>query len=212
MKTIIDQPLRTVLDTLASSAPTPGGGSVAAISAALAAGLLTMVCDLTIGKKSYATFDAEARSLRQRAEAARNQLQDLAQADMDAFEPLAAAYRLPKQTDVERAVRDAALQSALHDATLVPLVIAEVAARLPAIAAPLAERGSKLAVSDVGIAMYLARAAVPAALLNVTINLEQLADTALIEDVRRRAALVTDDLDTTIDAVLAHVAARLRKS
>src|SRR3954462_15544418 len=90
---LLDQPVRRFLDELASAAPAPGGGSIAALSGAMAAGLLTMVCDLTIGKKQYAEFDDEVRVLRKRSEALRAELQNLAQADVDVFNHLAAAYK-----------------------------------------------------------------------------------------------------------------------
>src|SRR3954470_22917268 len=100
---LLDQPVRRFLDELASAAPAPGGGSVAALAGAMAAGLLTMVCDLTIGKPRYAEFEAEAQALRKRAEALRGELQDLAQADVDVFNNLSAAYKLPRVTQADAA-------------------------------------------------------------------------------------------------------------
>jgi methenyltetrahydrofolate cyclohydrolase len=118
---LLDTPLGTFLDQLASGTPTPGGGSVAALTGAMAAGLITMVCDLTIGKKSYAEFEGEAQSIRARAEAARAELQSLAQADIAVFNSLSAAYKLPKTTEADAATRKAAIQKVLRDATDVPL-------------------------------------------------------------------------------------------
>src|SRR4051812_9321341 len=93
---LLDKTVSQFLDELASSNPTPGGGSVAALTGAMSAGLVTMVCDLTIGKKQYAHFDDEARTLRERAESLRAELQELAQADVDVFNRLMAAYKLPR--------------------------------------------------------------------------------------------------------------------
>ncbi len=209
MSVLLDQPLRTVLDTLASSAPTPGGGSAAAITGAMAAGLLTMVCDLTIGRKAYAGFDTEARTIRARAEALRLRLQDLAHDDIAVFTALSAAYRLEKTTDAARSTRAAAIQYALQAATIVPLAIAEAAAAVLPLGLPLAESGSRLAVSDVGVAAHLARAAVPAALLSVAINLAQLDDADFIDNARQRMAALHAGLAETTDAILARVAARV---
>src|SRR3954452_473089 len=102
---LLDQRLGQFLDELASGAPTPGGGSVAALSGAMAAGLITMVCDLTIGKQQYAEFEAQAQSLRARAEALRAELQQLAQADVEVFNNLSAAYKLPRTTEADAASR-----------------------------------------------------------------------------------------------------------
>ena len=110
MTQILDQHVQQFLDELASSAPTPGGGSVAALTGAMAAGLLTMVCDLTVGKKTYAEFEDEAKTLRERAEAGRTALQRLAQEDIDVFGRLGAAYKLPRTTDADAASRRAAIQ------------------------------------------------------------------------------------------------------
>src|SRR3954466_13770475 len=96
---LLDQPVRHFLDELASAAPAPGGGSIAALSGAMAAGLLTMVGDLTIGEKQDAEVDEHMRTLRERSEMLRAELQILAQADVDVFNHLAAAYKLPRTTD-----------------------------------------------------------------------------------------------------------------
>ncbi len=173
---LLDQPVRRFLDELASAAPAPGGGSIAALSGAMAAGLLTMVCDLTIGKKQYAEFDDEVRSLRERSEALRAELQGLAQADVDVFNHLAAAYKLPRITDADAASRRAAIQQVTRGATEVPLRIARAVTALLPLCAPLARHGNRNAVSDVGVAVLLVQAAVPAALLNVEIKADRRVD------------------------------------
>src|SRR5438552_4458657 len=135
---LLDQPVRQFLDELASGAPAPGGGSVAALSGAMAAGLLTMVCDLTIGKQAYAAFEDQAHSIRARAEELRAQLQSLIQADVEVFTTLMAAYKLPKATDADAATRKAAIQQATRAATEVPLHTAQAAAALLPLCLPLA--------------------------------------------------------------------------
>src|SRR5690606_15001199 len=135
---ILDQPIKQFLGDLASKAPTPGGGSVAALSGAMAAGLLTMVCDLTIGKKQYADFEEEAQSLRARAEEQRAELEQLAQADIDVFNKLMAAYKLPRTTDADAATRRAAIQKVTRQATEVPLRVARATVALLPLCTPLA--------------------------------------------------------------------------
>jgi methenyltetrahydrofolate cyclohydrolase len=206
---LLDKPLRQFLGELASDAPTPGGGSVAALTGAMAAGLLTMVCDLTIGKKQYAEFEGEARSLRQRSEALRSELEALAQADVDVFGHLSAAYKLPRTTDADAASRRAAIQKVTRQATEVPLRIARAASALLPLCAPLARHGNRSAVSDVGVAVQLLQAAVPAALLNVEINLSVLEDTIFVRQTRAQAEDLTIGLDEEVDGVLALVRERI---
>jgi formiminotetrahydrofolate cyclodeaminase len=160
------------LTQLASASPTPGGGSVAALSGALAAGLIVMVCDLTIGRPRYAAFDAEAQHIRQQSEALRLTLMDLLDADVAAYTQVSAAYKLPK----DDSTRSEAIATAMVTATDIPLQIAEAAAALLPLAAPVAQHGNKSAVGDVVAAAHLSVAAVRAALVNVTANMGSLVD------------------------------------
>src|SRR5262249_54403758 len=155
------------LDALASSAPTPGGGSVAALTGAMAAGLIGMVCTLTIGKPQYAEVEAEVQSINEQAGKLRAELQELAQADINVFQRLSAAYKLPRTTDADAASRRDAIQAVTRQAANIPLRTARAAVALLPLCAPLASRGNRLVVSDVGVAVLLLRAAVQSALLNV---------------------------------------------
>lgn len=206
---LLDQPVRQFLNELASGAPAPGGGSVAALTGAMAAGLLTMVCDLTIGKKAYAAFEDEARSIRVRAEVLRAELQSFLQADVDVFTGLMAAYKLPRATDADAAGRKAAIQRATRAATEVPLRTAQAAAALLPLCLPLARHGSRNAVSDVGVAAQLIGAAVPSALLNVDINLPALEDTLFVGQTRDAVAALTNRLNRRVGEVLAVVQERI---
>jgi len=206
---LLDQPVRRFLDELASAAPAPGGGSIAALTGAMAAGLLTMMCDLTIGKKQYLEFDAEVRALRERAETLRAELQSLAQADVDVFNRLSAAYKLPRTTDADAASRRAAIQKVTRAATEVPLRIARAVGALLPLCAPLARHGNRNAVSDVGVAVLLVQAAVPSALLNVEINLAVLEDQLFVGQTRAQSEDLTLGLDEEVAGVLALVRARI---
>jgi methenyltetrahydrofolate cyclohydrolase len=206
---LLDRPVRQFLDELASAAPAPGGGSVAALTGAMAAGLLTMVCDLTIGKQAYAAFEDEARSIRVRAEKRRTELQALLQADVEVFTRLMAAYKLPRATDADAANRKATIQQATRAATEVPLHIAQAVAALLPLCLPLAREGSRNAVSDVGVAAQLIRAAVPSALLNVDINLPALEDVLFVNQTRDQVAEITHGLEQQVDRVLAVVQERI---
>jgi formiminotetrahydrofolate cyclodeaminase len=206
---LLDRTVHQFLDELASGAPAPGGGSVAALTGAMAAGLLTMVCDLTIGKQAYAAFEDEARAIRARAEVLRAELQSLLQADVDVFTGLMAAYKLPRATDADAASRRAAIQRATRAATEVPLRTARAVAALLPLCLPLARQGSRNAVSDVGVAAQLIRAAVPSALLNVDINLPVLEDAQFAGETRDQAAALTNGLDRQLGEVLAVVRERI---
>lgn len=208
---MLEQSVQQFLDTLASGAPTPGGGSVAAVTGAMAAGLLTMVCDLTIGKKLYAEFEDEAQSIREHAEAARARLGQLAEDDIAVFERLSATYKLPKTTDADAASRRAAIQTVTKQATKVPLLMAQALIGLVPLCAPLARHGSRLAVSDVGVAAHLIKAAVRAALLNVDINLAALEDQIFVREIRAAIEDLTIGLDDEIDGVLLIVHERIRQ-
>ncbi|GAB4120915.1 MAG: cyclodeaminase/cyclohydrolase family protein [Roseiflexaceae bacterium] len=198
------------LDDLASGAPTPGGGSAAAVAGAMAAGLVSMVCNLSIGKKQFAEFEPEARAILEQSEHARAALQQLAEDDIQAFNRLMAAYRLPRATDADAATRKAAIQAATRVATEVPLRTAQVIAGLVPLLASLVRSGNRAAVSDVGAAALLIQSAVPAALLNVAINVPAFEDQRLAREFRQQAEELTAGLREATDGVLLLVQERLR--
>jgi formiminotetrahydrofolate cyclodeaminase len=199
------QSVQYFLDQLASATPTPGGGSVAALTGALAAGLITMVCDLTIGRPRYADFDAHAQQIRASAEAARAQLTDLIQDDIRAYQGVAAAYKMAK----DDAHRPAAIVTASLVATDTPLAIAERAAALLPLCVPLATHGNRSAVGDVAAAAHLAVAAVEAALVNVTANLVTLRDHARYDEFVTRHARAQSNLAAHCAAAVAAATARM---
>lgn len=209
MSEILQQPLASFLDQLASKAPTPGGGSVAALSGAMAAGLLTMVCNLSIGKKSMADFEQEARAILERAEQLRAELQQLAQDDISVFEHLMAAYGLPRATQADAATRKAAIQRVTQQATTLPLQTAHAIAALLPLCTPLARHGNRNAISDVGVAALLIQAAVPAALLNVDINLATIEDQIFVRETRVQAQDLRTGVNEEIQQVLAIVQERI---
>ncbi len=166
------------LEDLAGSAPAPGGGGAAALVGAAGAALGNMVGSLTVGKKKYAAVEADILILNRRAAALRKRLEGLVQADADAFTPLAAAYKLPKETPEQQAHKAAVLEAALEEACAVPLEIMSACCEGIALAAEYAEKGSVMAVSDAGCAALFCKAALQAAGLNVSINTRLMADNA----------------------------------
>jgi formiminotetrahydrofolate cyclodeaminase len=164
------------LERLASQAPTPGGGSVAAIMGAMGAGLVSMVCNVSLGKKGLESIEAEMLAVRGEAEAVRAHLTTLVTDDVAAFDALMAAYKLPKNTDDEKQQRAAAIQGSLIRATLVPLACARACAQVIALARRAGAVGYKGVVSDAGVGVLAAYAALRSAALNVFINAPALKD------------------------------------
>ena len=194
---------------LASSAPVPGGGSAAALTGAIGASLLSMVCNLTIGKEKYRDVDGEMREILASAESLRARLLDLLEADTQAYSGLAAAYKMPRATDEEQEARNAAVQKAVAVATDVPLQIAERCADIVTLAVPTVAKGNVRAVSDVGVAVLNAQCALKSALLNVDINLPSIKDEAFRARVLARVQGLVERTDATAAAVLAQVRQKL---
>ena len=172
---------------LASGDAVPGGGGGAALAGALGAALAAMVCNFTIGRKRYQAVDAEMRALLSRADAIRDELLDLVDADADAYQRVVDAQGLPKETAEQTAVRNERVQQALAEAVRVPLRAAVLAADALALCEPVAERGNQRLISDAGVAALLADAALQSAALNVRVNLGDLRDERLVSE--SRAAL-----------------------
>lgn len=203
------QQVGAFLDALASSAPTPGGGSVAAISGAMAAGLVSMVCALTAGKKQFAEIEQEVRAIHDRAEALRGELQSLAQRDVEVFGRLSAAYRLPRTTEADAATRQAAIQQVTRLAAEAPLRTAMAAAQILPLCTALAPRVGRLIVSDIGVAAVLARATVQSAILNVEINLAGLEDQIFVRESRAQIEDLAVGIGEETEGIVEIVRARI---
>ncbi len=175
---IVEQPVTTFLDQLASGAATPGGGSAAAILGAMGAALVSMMCNLTIGKKNYAEVEGEMRAVLDDAESLRSRLADMVAEDIAAFDGLMAAYGLPKENDELKAQRGAAIQVGLKAATEAPLSCARASAEVIALALRAAKVGNTNVISDAGVGALAAQAALRSAALNVYINVPSLKDAA----------------------------------
>ena len=166
------------VDSVASASPTPGGGSVAAHTGALAAALVQMVAGLTLGRKKYADVEEEIQDVSRRAAEQRQRLSELVELDAQSYASVATAYKLPRETDEQKTQRDAAITAALIGASEVPLETARAAADVAAMAETVATSGNVNAVSDAGVAALLAEAACRGAAYNVRINVAGLSDPA----------------------------------
>ncbi len=201
-----DLTLAQFLERLASSDPTPGGGTVSAIAGAAAAGLLAMVARLSTGKGGD---DAALGRTLALGDTGRAALLDLAGRDAEAFEAVMQAMRLPKGTDEEKDRRRSAIQKALRGASDVPLEVASRSVALLEASTDLARTGSLNAISDVGVAVLLAHAAVEGALLNVRMNLRSIKDQAYTAQAAERVRALGQRADVLRDEALAAVDKRL---
>jgi methenyltetrahydrofolate cyclohydrolase len=176
MAAITNSSIEKFLDDLASPSATPGGGSAAAIMGAKGAALVSMVCNLTIGKKKYAEVEEEMKAVLARSEVLRKALVGMVQDDVKAFDQVMGAYGLPKETEAEKETRAQAIQVALKAATDAPLACARAARAVIDLGATAAEKGNLNAISDAGVAVLAAYAALRSAALNVYTNTKMITD------------------------------------
>jgi len=164
------------IEILSTPTPTPGGGSAAAYAGAMGAALVSMVSGLTIGKKKYAAVEAEMQAVRVVAEKLRKELHQAVDDDASAFEALMGSFKLPKETEEEKAARQAAIIQATLNAAHVPLHVSEDAVKVMELAIKCARSGNVNAISDAMSGFAMARAALTAAGYNVRININSLGD------------------------------------
>jgi formiminotetrahydrofolate cyclodeaminase len=178
---LIDMTLVEFLRETAGDSPVPGGGSMAAQSGASAAALTEMVANLTIGKKNYEAVSEEMTDIAAKAGVLREQLTLYIDSDAKAYAGVMAAYKLPKATDSEKALRSDEIQAAMIRAAMVPLDVARKSAAVMDLAIQALTRGNKNAITDGAVAAMLARTAVLSAIYNVKINLESIKDRTFVE-------------------------------
>ena len=197
-------------EALSSSAPVPGGGGASALAGAGGAALCMMVANLTVGKKKYAEHEELMKELLKRLETLRDEMLGLIEEDAKGFEPLAAAYSLPSSTDEEKAEKEKIMAQALLKACEVPIMIMEKGAEILEIAEELAEKGSVMAVSDVGVAVQFIRTAVLGASMNVYINTKSMKDRKTAEELNAKADSLNKKASETADAVFAKIEGELK--
>jgi methenyltetrahydrofolate cyclohydrolase len=169
------------LDDLASERPTPGGGGAAAVCGAIGAALVSMVANLTIGKKNYEAVSEDLKAVNEKAERLRAELTHAIEEDVAAFDSVMGAYGLPRATDEEKTKRTLAIQAALKDATLAPLRAAKACFEVIRLSAAVAEKGNLNVISDAGVAVLAANAGLRSAALNVFTNAKAIKDREFAE-------------------------------
>jgi formiminotetrahydrofolate cyclodeaminase len=193
------------LDDLASASPTPGGGSAAAIMGAMGAALVSMVCNVSFGKKGCEAAEPELRNMLVRSEELRRRLAAMVAEDIAAFDSLMASYKLAKLSEEEKSRRAETIQACLERATLVPLECARACSQVVGMARRAADLGYKHVISDAGVGVAAAESALRSAALNVFINAPSLKNrrfaASAIEEVERLARTSAAEAEATYAAV-----------
>jgi formiminotetrahydrofolate cyclodeaminase len=180
----------SIVDYLAKTAsgdPVPGGGSSAALNAALAAALTEMVAHLTIGRKNFESVDAEMRTVAEKASTLRKKLIHDIDRDSDSYAQVLKAFQMPKATEAEKADRSRSVQEAFKQAALVPLGVARDAVAIMDLGRAVISKGNPNAASDGAAGVLAARMAAHAAVYNVRINLGSIRDEAFTSELKREA-------------------------
>ena len=192
---LVEQRVIDFVAATASKEPTPGGGAIAALTAATGAALAEMVANLTFGKKGYEAVQPEMEAIRKR-------MLELSQADADVFNIFMNALGLPKNTDEEKAARTAAIQQAYKDAAMVPFEIGELANQIFDLAELASRKGNQNLITDGIIAAINARAAVKSAFLNVRINLSGIKDESFVAELTSKMYAIEKDLDVKESSII----------
>ena len=184
---LADMTVTQFVDTVASDAPAPGGGSVAALGGSIGAALTAMVANLTQGRKKYAEFAAYAAEVEKKGNALKARLIDVMDRDTDAFNVVSNAFGMPKDTDEQKAARSAAIQEGLKACTRTPMEMMELCDESISLAASLQEHGfNDSSASDLGVAFLSLSAAIRGAWLNVLINISSIKDQDFAGEYRKK--------------------------
>lgn len=193
--------IKEFLEQLASKEAVPGGGGASALGGALGTALGNMVGSLTVGKKKYAEVEDEIKSEMEKAKTLQEELVQLINDDAKAFLPLSKAYGLPKNTPEELEYRNKVMETALLEASMVPLDIMKKAYEALDMLKVMAEKGSRIAVSDAGVGAQFCKAAILGASVNVFINTKLMKDRMMAENLNQKAQTLIGDGSKKADAI-----------
>ena len=189
---LVDMTVRDYLDLLKSDAPAPGGGSVSALSAAQGVGLVAMVADLTIGREKYAEYEQVCKEAKEEALKLYESLVAAIDEDTEAFNKVSAAYKMPKDTDEQKAARSAAIRKANVGATQVPYETIKLCLAGLKVTETMVGKSNPNAASDLGVAALNLMAGIRGAWLNVKINLPGIKDEAAKAQFEKGAEMVDE--------------------
>lgn len=197
------------VDALASKSAVPGGGGAAALVGAIGMALGSMVCNLTIGKKKYAEYEETVKEILNKAGKIEKDLLEMIDKDAECFLPLSKAYGLPKNTEEEIRIKEETMEKALKVACEVPISIVRVCFEAIKLHEDLVDKGSKLAISDVGVGVQCLRAAILSGQLNVVININSIKDEEYVNKVKnevdelvKEGVRICDEVYTKVELAL----------
>lgn len=212
MSALFSKTLREVIDLSASSSPAPGGGSVSAIVACFGLAMTTMVCNLTAGKKKYQDVESQVKEILGTASDLMKRMEELVDRDMAEFNNYMTAFRMPKESDAEKRIRDEAMQKALISATETPLNIAHVCLEALRITVRLSGMGNKTAISDAGVAAVVFDAALNGVLLSAEINVAMIKDQDYVKRIINEKEIMVAEAGRLKDETMVVVRARIKES
>ena len=200
--------IKDFVHELAQGTPTPGGGSVAALSGALASALSSMVAGLTLGRPKYEDVWPEMEEVREQAEQQALELQELIDRDAEAYNRVMAAFKMPREDQVQKEQRRQAIQEATLEAARVPLQTLKAVASLADLLQTSADKGNPNCITDAGVGSQLMLAAAKGAAFNVRINLSGLKDEGLVQDLRKEV----QDLLQQVEAAAGDMEAKVESA
>lgn len=199
------------VDVLASKSAVPGGGGAAALTGAIGIALGSMVCNLTIGKKKYAEHEESVKSILEKARSLEKDLIGMIDEDAECFLPLSKAYGLPSSTDEEKKIKSETMENALKKACEVPIKIVKVCYESIKLHEDLVDKGSRLAISDIGVGVQCLRSAILSGQLNVLININSIKDEKYVNEVRNEINSLVEEGVKICDEVYLKVEKALNK-
>ncbi len=198
------------IEDLSSAEPVPGGGGACAAVGAFAAALGMMVANLTVGKKRYADVEEEMKEILFRLKGLQTELIALTDKDAQCFEPLSRAYGLPRETKEEKDRKERVLEKALFEASVVPIELMETILKAMECLEILGEKGSRIAISDAGVGILFAQAALEGASLNVYINTKLMKNRESAQELNRKADALIQEGSAFRDRTYAEVLKNIR--
>jgi formiminotetrahydrofolate cyclodeaminase len=190
----LQRSLQNYLDELSSNAPTPGGGNVAALCGVLAASLGQMVCNLSIGKKKYQEFEEEAKDIAGKLKELQDHFLILAKKDNDAFDKVMDAFKLPKETDIQKSYRINEINKATMEAAIVPSEVIIKCKQLLPYLEIISKKGNQNSLSDAGVAISLTVTAAEGAFLNVAINCASLSNQITANEFLNKSEIIYTEI------------------
>lgn len=203
------QTIQEFLDVLSSKQPVPGGGGASALAGALGTALGLMVGNLTVGKKKYADVEEEVILMIEKLTSMQAEMVHLSDEDARVFAPLAAAYGIPSGTEEEKLYKQAVMEENLLEASLVPLRVMELSVEILGILRELEQKGSVMAISDVGVAVQFIRTALTGAVMNIYINTKSMKDREKAREVDNQAIGFLSEGVVLADNIYTNVLQRL---